>query len=137
MNKNAVVTLIIGLIIGIGGTVGVTALVDNDKNKESTSSQSQTATTSNTSMTMADMNKELATKTGSDFDKTFIEMMMQHHQGAIEMAKLSETRADRQEIKTLSQNIIAAQEKEIADMKQWQVDWGFVQSGNSMPGMNH
>ncbi len=137
MNKNAVITLVIGLIIGIGGTVGVTALVDNDKSNESTSSQSQTATTSNTSMTMADMNKELATKTGSDFDKTFIEMMIQHHQGAIEMAKLSETRADRQEIKTLSQNIIAAQEKEIADMKQWQMDWGFVQSGNSMPGMNH
>ena len=108
-----------------------------DKSNNNTSSQSQTPTTSNTSMTMADMNKELATKTGSDFDKTFIEMMIQHHQGAIEMAKLSETRADRQEIKTLSQNIIAAQEKEIADMKQWQMDWGFVQSGGSMPGMNH
>jgi uncharacterized protein (DUF305 family) len=137
MNKNAVVTLVIGLIIGIGGTVGVTALVGNDKSNNNTSSQSQTPTTSNTSMTMADMNKELATKTGSDFDKTFIEMMIQHHQGAIEMAKLSETRTDRQEIKTLSQNIIAAQEKEIADMKQWQMDWGFVQSGGSMPGMNH
>lgn len=137
MNKNAIITLAIGLIMGIGGTVGVTALVDSNKSNESTSSQSQTPTTNNTSMTMADMNKELATKTGSDYDKAFIEMMIQHHQGAIEMAKLSETRADRQEIKTLSQNIIAAQEKEIADMKQWQMDWGFVQSGDSMPGMNH
>lgn len=136
-NTNTIVTLVVGLIIGVGGTVGVTALVGNDKSNESTSSQPQTETTNNTSMMMADMSKELATKTGSDYDKTFIEMMIQHHQGAIEMAKLSETRADRQEIKALSQNIIAAQEKEIADMKQWQMDWGFVQSGGSMPGMNH
>ena len=137
MNKNAIVTLVIGLIIGIGSTVGVNALVGSNKSNESTTSQTQPTTSSNTSMTMADMSKELATKTGSDYDKTFIDMMIQHHQGAIEMAKLSETRADRQEIKTLSQNIIAAQEKEIADMKQWQMDWGFVQSGGSMPGMNH
>lgn len=136
MNKNIILSLVFGLIIGVGGTVGVTALTKDNDTKQANNMQ-QTTVSSNGSMSMADMNKELATKTGSEFDKAFIEMMIKHHQGAIEMAKLSETRANRQEIKTLSQNIIAAQEKEISEMQQWQMDWGYKASDTSMPGMNH
>lgn len=136
MNKNSIVVLVIGLVVGVGGTVGVTAIT-KDNTDQTSKTQKQTTSTDSSSMTMADMNKELATKTGSDYDKTFIEMMIKHHQGAIEMAKLSETRANRQEIKTLSQNIISAQEKEISEMQQWQMDWGYKSSDSSMPGMNH
>jgi len=136
MNKNTVVALAIGLIVGIGGTVGVTALTNNDDTKQ-TNTTEQTASTDHSSMSMADMNKELATKTGDDYDKAFLEMMIVHHQGAIDMASLSPTRAKHDEIKTLSQDIITAQKKEISDMQQWQMDWGYMTSNDSMPGMNH
>lgn len=136
MNKNIILALVVGLVIGVSGTVGVTALTKDNVAKQASDTQ-QTTVTNNGSMSMADMNRELATKTGSEFDKAFIEMMIKHHQGAIEMAKLSETRANRQEIKTLSQNIISAQEKEISEMQQWQMNWGYNASDTSMPGMNH
>ncbi|MFZ4500439.1 MAG: DUF305 domain-containing protein [Minisyncoccia bacterium] len=72
---------------------------------------------------MMDMNASLRGKTGDDFDKAFISEMIVHHQGAIDMAELALTDAKRQEIKDLSQAIITAQEKEIAEMKAWQKSW--------------
>lgn len=61
--------------------------------------------------------------------------MIAHHQSAVDMAKLSASRAKHDEIKTLSNDIIAAQEKEISEMKMWQTDWNYTSS--SMDGMNH
>ena len=135
MNKNVTLALVIGLIVGVGGTVGVTALTNDTK--QSDTAQQQTTATANGSMTMADMTKQLEGLTGDAYDKAFIEMMIKHHQGATDMAKLSANRAKHEEIKTLSQNIISAQEKEISEMQQWQKDWGYVTNDSSMPGMNH
>ncbi len=56
-------------------------------------------------------------------DKHFIEQMIPHHEGAIEMAKLALEKAKRPETKTLATAIIAAQQKEIADMKGWYKQW--------------
>lgn len=136
MNKNAVITLAIGLIIGVGGTLGVSALTNNDDNKQAATTEQQTPT-DHSSMTMTEMNKQLEKLSGDEFDKTFIEMMTVHHEGAVAMAELIPTRAKHDEIKTLGQAIIAAQTKEIAEMKQWQMDWGYATSNSSMPGMNH
>lgn len=62
---------------------------------------------------------------GDNFDKEFISGMIAHHRAAIDMAKLSESRARHQEVKDLSKTIITAQQQEINDMKQWQVEWGY------------
>ena len=56
-------------------------------------------------------------------DLQFIDTMVFHHQGAVEMAQLAETRAQHEEVKTLAKNIIADQQKEIAQMKKWRADW--------------
>lgn len=72
---------------------------------------------------MANMNAGLQGKTGDAFDQEFLAEMIVHHQGAIDMAKLALTNAKHQEIKDLAQAIIAAQTKEIGEMKQWQKDW--------------
>lgn len=58
-----------------------------------------------------------------NIDKHFIEEMIPHHQGAIDMAKLAETKATRSEIKNLAKDIIETQSKEIADMKAWYKEW--------------
>lgn len=52
-----------------------------------------------------------------DVDQAFAESMIGHHEGAIRMARLAETKAGHAEIKTLAGDIIAAQEREIAVME--------------------
>jgi uncharacterized protein (DUF305 family) len=76
-------------------------------------------------MSMTEMAAALKNYTGDDFDQAFIEMMIEHHEGAVEMAQLAEKQAKHDEIKQLSLNIIKAQEQEIADMKSWQKAWGY------------
>ena len=58
-----------------------------------------------------------ALRTSGDVDADFAQMMITHHQGAIEMAKLAEDRAEHEEIKDLAKAIISAQEREIEIMR--------------------
>ena len=74
---------------------------------------------------MAGMENELKGKTGDEFDKAFIEQMIMHHQGALDMAAPGEKNAEHQEVKDLTKAIVTAQTKEIKQMKQWQIDWGY------------
>lgn len=71
------------------------------------------------------MMNDLKSKTGDDFDKAFLQQMIEHHENAIESANLAATRAKHDEIKELSTEIISAQTKEINSMKQWQKNWGY------------
>ena len=76
-------------------------------------------------MSMNDMTENLKGKTGDEFDKAFIEGMIIHHQGAIDMANLAKTSAKHDEIKNLADGIIKAQSSEIEMMKTWQKNWGY------------
>lgn len=58
-----------------------------------------------------------AMKNSTDIDMDFAQMMITHHQGAIEMAKLAADRAEHDEIKDLAEAIISAQEREIDVMR--------------------
>jgi uncharacterized protein (DUF305 family) len=60
---------------------------------------------------------------GDSFDRQFVDMMVPHHQGAVEMAKVAQQRAQRPEIKQLAEAVIRAQESEIATMKGWRQNW--------------
>ncbi len=79
------------------------------------------------SMTMDDMVGMLEGRTGDDFDKAFLLGMIPHHQGAVDMAILAKKYAKHPEILKMADDIIAAQQREIDQMKQWQRDWGYVQ----------
>jgi len=55
-----------------------------------------------------------------DADHDFVSMMLPHHAGAVDMAK-AELRYGRDpQMRTLARNIIAAQDKEIAEMQSWE-----------------
>lgn len=115
--------LLYGLIgFFIGGFIVSVAATTFDKPQVK---EANTNSSAMSSMSMDDMTTSLRGKTGDKYDEAFIASMIVHHEGAVEMAKLSNTRAKHDEIKELSKAIIAAQEKEIAEMKQWQVDWGY------------
>ena len=72
---------------------------------------------------MEDMSAGLVGKTGDDFDKAFLDEMIIHHKGAVDMANLALKNSKRKEITDLSRAIIRAQNEEITDMKSWQNAW--------------
>ncbi len=74
------------------------------------------------SMRGMDMTK-LNAASGNAFDMMFLDMMTPHHQGAIVMAREALTKAGHPEIKKLAQQIIDAQEREIAQMNKWKTAW--------------
>lgn len=76
-------------------------------------------------MSMNQMAESLKNKNGDEFDKAFIAGMIEHHEGAIEMARLSADNAKHAEVKKMSQEIISAQKSEIEEMRQWQIKWGY------------
>jgi hypothetical protein len=73
------------------------------------------------------MSMMLRGKTGDDFDRAFIQLMIPHHQDAINMANMALKDAKHDEMKNLARDIISAQQREIDMMKQWQRDWGYSQ----------
>ncbi len=66
------------------------------------------------------MMKDMAIAPTGDADKDFVAMMLPHHQGAVDMAKVELKHGKDPEIRKLAQDIVAAQEKEISFMKAWQ-----------------
>ena len=70
------------------------------------------------------------TSGASAADAMFAQMMIPHHQQAVEMSTLAETRASSPEIKALAAEIKGAQQPEIDQMTAWLEEWGMpVMSG--------
>ncbi len=107
----------IGLIIGVVVTLGTSNGIMGD-NKISTTKNERNSITS-----MNDMMATLKGKSGDEFDKAFIQEMIVHHQGAINMANLAKSSAKHDEIKKLADAIIIAQTKEISEMSGWYKGW--------------
>ena len=59
----------------------------------------------------------------AEFDKMFLRMMSEHHQGAVAMSKLVADRTERADIKELASKIIKDQTKEVEQMKSWEKSW--------------
>jgi uncharacterized protein (DUF305 family) len=60
---------------------------------------------------------------GSQGDRTFIEMMIPHHEGAVKMADLILKRTKRPELRQLATAIKRDQNREIGQMKTWYQQW--------------
>lgn len=79
---------------------------------------------------------------GAEFETRWLSMMIEHHQQAVDMAQLAETRANRQEIKDVANNIIRDQTREIGDMTSWLMQWynttpmGGMMQGGMQGGMD-
>lgn len=60
---------------------------------------------------------ELEEAMGAEFDRLFLEMMVMHHEGAVEMAQVEVEDGENEEAQELAGEIIEAQEAEIAEME--------------------
>jgi uncharacterized protein (DUF305 family) len=105
----------------------------------STSDGTATAPSSSPTAGAGMMNGAASASPGSDTDIAFAQLMIPHHQQAIEMADLAATNATSAEVKALAAQIKAAQDPEISMMSQWLTGWGapMEMEGTTDGGMDH
>lgn len=66
------------------------------------------------------MHRDMDIRYTGNADRDFVAGMIAHHQGAIDMARVVLQFGKDPEIRKLAQDIVDAQDKEIAQMKAWQ-----------------
>ena len=116
--KNNVV--IIGLLTLIAG-LGVGYFVGAQMTHQMSGSSSMSGADMET--VMHGMTMSLEGKSGAELEKAFLEEMVVHHEGAVEMAQTLLQGTNRPELINLGNDIITAQNEEITMMKKWQGDW--------------
>ena len=134
-NKNNILILAIVAIVAIAGMV-LFAVTGNNDGKMNGGMMSNNNSSQDSSNGLVDKNsadyKMYSELTGDDYDRMFIANMIEHHKGAVDMAKLAQANAKHQELKDMADAIIAAQSKEITDMETWQKEWGYPSSSGEM-----
>lgn len=76
---------------------------------------------------MMDMTARMEGKTGDELDRIFLEDMIVHHQGAVDMAIIIKENTERPELKAFAQEIIDVQDQEINMMKSWLAEWFLIE----------
>jgi uncharacterized protein (DUF305 family) len=126
-NTKIIVAAVIGLVVGVGGaaalSMGERDHTDERIQHEMAGGYMMGENSMGMQGEMGAMSITLQGKTGDAFDQAFLSEMIIHHQGAVAMAQQALTNAKHQEIKDLASGIIAAQNKEIVEMKAWQTAW--------------
>lgn len=69
-----------------------------------------------------DMNMDML-EDAEPFDRSFIDMMVMHHQGAIRMARAERTRGRDAQLRKIARAIVVAQSKEIRQLNAWRKAW--------------
>ncbi len=97
----------------------------------------QFASAAPTPMPMASASSSKTMAHGAKGDIAFAQMMIPHHQQAIDMADLAMMHAKSAAVMKLAKQIKAAQAPEIAKMQGWLKSWGApTATSSTMPGMN-
>lgn len=121
MSKRMMISLAVAIVL----VMGVGVFIYKDQLFPKAQTQANQSSLSGNANTASATYKEYAALEGDKFDRSFIANMIAHHDGAVDMAKSAQKNAKHQELKDMANNIIASQDKEILDMKNWQKKWGY------------
>lgn len=126
MNNNNTATLLLVLVMGLGigyfwGNSRTTAPQGNMHMMSGGNMMNNSEMGMGNAMN--DMMMGLDGLTGDAFDKAFLNQMIVHHEGAVAMAEAALKNAKHQELKSMANDIISAQTKEIEQMKSWLKAW--------------
>lgn len=117
-SRNIIIAAVVIAVLG-GGAFAYSRSQDKE------TGQNQSSVSQESGGSMASMMAALEGKTGDAFDAEFINQMILHHSGAIDMATYVDTEAKHSELRTLGTEITRAQSTEIDQMKQWAQEWGY------------
>lgn len=109
MDKKKIIYLLVGVLIG---GLGTWLLISNSIIPPVVQDTTSTLQIS-----------EKNSMTAQNTDAHFIEQMIPHHEDAILMARLAETKAVRPEVKNLADSIIKSQTVENNQMRDWYKQW--------------
>lgn len=70
-------------------------------------------------------------------DVSFTQLMLEHHEGALEMSELATSRAQSADVKKIAATIEEAQRPEIVLMEGWLTAWGEPRDPAKQSGMDH
>lgn len=99
--------------------LSVSAFADDPASHEHTASAvtDETPFLTENDAAMAKMMNDMAVKPTGDVSRDFVEMMIPHHQGAIDMAQAYLRYGSNEQLKRIAQEIIVDQQQEIAAMR--------------------
>lgn len=116
MKKLAVFSLALaGLVIGSAGVIAQ----QNHNHAAHGASANASPSTAEYSKAMDAMHRDMAIKYTGNPDVDFVRGMIPHHEGAVAMAKIVLKYGKDPEIRKLAEDVVKAQESEIAMMKAW------------------
>ncbi len=117
--------MIVSLLVGGGAGYGIAQFKTPTEPTHVGTSDSAPAMSGEHSMdsSMSSMLSDLKKQTGDARDAAFLESMIVHHQGAIDMAQLIAGSTKRPELKKMAEDIINAQTSEITTMQGWLTQW--------------
>lgn len=104
---------------------------------DAASSDSAATSGASTSMASPSADGSMAAQAGSEADITFAQLMIPHHEQAVQMADMALNQATTAEVKQLAQQIKDAQDPEIQQMRGWLQAWGAPEQMAGMDGMDH
>lgn len=110
---------ILKAVIVVAAVLGASALARAEDMKMEMGASGGTPADKAFTTSMKTMMKDMDVKPTGKADKDFVRMMMPHHQGAIDMAKVELQYGKDPMLRKLAGDIIQAQEKEIVEMKSW------------------
>ncbi len=144
MNTEHRIFMLGGILVGVVMTLFITqSSVFNKKvnqsaqEEEMTHIQEQSKAKTEMMMGIDQAVGVLENKSDDELDAVFINMMIPHHEGAVAMAQTVIDRGNHGELKVFAQKIIDVQQKEIAQMKEWQQLWGYASPSTDSAALTH
>ncbi|HAT68582.1 MAG: hypothetical protein A2481_02565 [Candidatus Yonathbacteria bacterium RIFOXYC2_FULL_47_9] len=123
--NNVLITGLLSLILGliIGYVTGTSSYRSSETTKGDYPQDKGTDDYTSMHGEMNGMTLGLSGKMGDEMDKAFLNEMIVHHEGAVEMAQALLKETKRPELLKLGNDITTAQTQEIQMMKEWRKAW--------------
>lgn len=108
-------------VVATGLLIGSAAVVaqQNHNHAGHGAGAAQSASSAEYAKAMEIMHRDMAIKYTGNPDVDFVRGMIPHHEGAVAMAKIVLKHGKDPEIRKLAEDVVKAQEAEIAMMKKW------------------